>query len=301
MPNTIFVNGLSHYTTIIKMGVLETDTELAIGTGFYYEDDEYYYLITNGHNVTGVNPETNTRMSQHAAFPTYIEISYRVVNPAESLEMMVYNFHKIKMPLYEDEDCLIPVWFVHPMHGYNVDVVAIPLFKKGESTSTSEYWWSKSSMTVNAIKAMIYYNMTPSFAINSYADFQAEPEIADNVYILGYPFGITDPLQLPIWKRGSIATEPNVAYKNLPMMLIDTATRQGMSGAPVIIMRSGVHFVKNGAATETKVGILQGFAGIYSGRYGDGFDAQLGIVWRKEVITEIISAKTKGSVDFQRI
>jgi S1-C subfamily serine protease len=46
----------SHYLRMIPDGV---DNPLATGTGFIYEYDKSLYLITNAHNVTRVNPETN--------------------------------------------------------------------------------------------------------------------------------------------------------------------------------------------------------------------------------------------------
>lgn len=72
-------NDLSHYAVLLRMvnqvvrseSVVE-EIELALGSGFYYLHEDHYYLITNGHNVTGVNPETQTRLSAHAAFPTHL-------------------------------------------------------------------------------------------------------------------------------------------------------------------------------------------------------------------------------------
>ena len=81
-------------------------------------------------------------------------------------------------------------------------------------------------------------------------------------------------------------------------MLIDTATRSGMSGSPVIIKRTGVH----GLVEDERFSTAAGFVGIYSGRYGVSSNkgyVQLGIVWRKEVIEEIITGKVRGTGGFQ--
>jgi hypothetical protein len=161
-----------------------------------------------------------------------------------------------------------------------VDVVAIPVCKKEE------------------IPPHVHV-----YPLNAYP-FESEPEVSDDVFALGYPFGITDPLEYPIWKKGSIATEPSIAFKGLPRMLIDTATRSGMSGSPVIIKRTGIHPIEG---NDERFGTAAGFAGIYSGRYGvekDGSnreDVQLGIVWRKEVIEEILVGQVQGTTDFQRL
>lgn len=284
-------NTLSQYPILITMLGSEGELELAIGTGFLYLVEDTYFLITNGHNVTGVNPESNTRLSKHAAFPTAIRLMLRCEYQGEELASGVEptlddlpENHVISIPttlviaLYEDEEYQVPGWLVHPKYGYQVDVVAIPLYKKDEVP-----------------KELFLY------PINKYG-FQGEAVIADDVYVLGYPFGIAMSRTLPVWKRASIATEPSFDYKELPRLLVDTASRSGMSGSPVIFMRTGWHGLSDGQLTsESFMGTITGFVGVYSGRIGgkDEFEAQLGIVWRKEVIEEIIEARISGTTEFQ--
>jgi hypothetical protein len=71
-------HSLSFYPLLIRMEFAETGTEMALGTGFVYEHLGFYYLITNGHCVTGVNPETRTRISRHAGYPTVINVGVRI-------------------------------------------------------------------------------------------------------------------------------------------------------------------------------------------------------------------------------
>ena len=291
MPNFFkLTHELSSYASFIKMKS-ETGADLAIGTAFIYEYEDVYYIITNGHNVTGVNPETNMRLSSHCAFPSKIQISLHAkVLPAWQ-ELVPEKGMVASMPrhvgfnLYLDEEHSNPDWYVHPEHGYQVDVVALPFMHKNEIPD----------------HLLI-------FPINKYREFidsfDSEARVADDVFILGYPFGITDPSEMPIWKKGSIASEPGIPYKGLPKMLVDTATRSGMSGAPVIFMRSGWHHLENGQLTDnSSIGTLHGFVGVYSGRIGaqNETEAQLGIVWRRQVIEEILAAKVRGTTDFQRI
>jgi hypothetical protein len=299
-------HSLSFYPLLIRMEFAETGTEMALGTGFIYEHLDLCYLITNGHCVTGVNPETRTRISRHAGYPTVIKagvrirdseyikqkfIEYSQTDPLFSTvnnEQLIYDSlksEKLTFELYEDEFHAKPTWFIHPKHGYLVDVVAIPICEK------------------EAIPAHMHL-----YPLNAFP-FECEPEVSDDVFVLGYPFGITDPLEYPIWKKGSIATEPAIAFKGLPRMLIDTATRSGMSGSPVIIKRTGIHPTLE---DPERFGTATGFVGVYSGRYGvekenlnkdslEKEDVQLGIVWRKEVIEEIIIGQVQGTVDFQQL
>ena len=71
-------------------------------------------------------------------------------------------------------------------------------------------------------------------------------KVADEVFILGFPYKIGNASQIPIWKRGSVASEPELDCDNLPKLFVDTASRPGMSGSPVIYKRIGIHGVKNG-------------------------------------------------------
>lgn len=267
----------SHYLRMIPDGV---DTPLATGTGFIYEHENSFYLITNAHNVTRVNPETNQRITSSIAFPSKIRTKFRVfLNDVEPIAITTKLYD---INLYCDDSFKIPNWYMHPTHGYLVDVVAIPL-----------------TPTPTDCKL---------FPINSYDYFEkgifADP--SDDVFIIGFPLDMTGGKELPIWKKGSIATEPGIDLDNLPKFLIDTATRQGMSGSPVIFQRTGIHgFSKTKPMNpeNMQIGMIRSFIGVYSGRIGadDNFKAQLGVVWKKTVIEEIFLAKKRGTIEFQNI
>lgn len=267
--NIIKPDYLSYTTQQIAIGFTETDIIYSTATGFIYLYNDKYYLVTNWHNVTGRNPLNGQPLTQeHAGIPniflTYIRV--RNGNGQARLE---------KIFLYDDEEMTQPKWFIHPDKKESVDVVVIELTTKED---------------------LIYS------AINK-ADFDDNipPEVGDDCFVIGYPFEDFRYLGLPIWKKASIATEPTVNEDQLPKILIDTATRPGLSGSPVIYQRIGVHNIVNGAMTDDSlIGRIRGFLGIYSGRIGQGeIHAQLGIVWKKDVIEEIINGQTRGNIDFQ--
>lgn len=65
-------------------------------------------------------------------------------------------------------------------------------------------------------------------AENAYA------RVATEVFMLGYPKGLTLQGSIPVWKPGSIASEPLFAILDgAPAFFVDALTRDGMSGAPV--------------------------------------------------------------------
>lgn len=267
----------THYLRMIPYG---SDAIMSTGTGFLYDYEDEIYLITNGHNVTRVNPEQTERITSSAAFPIKIQTRFRYIPQDIPNTLGVTDL--LTIDLYDDEEYLKPLWYIHPDKGYLIDVVVIPLGKK-----------------INISKHL------KLFPINLYPfDINYEPIIADDVYIIGYPFNIAGNLELPIWKRGTIASEPIIDIDNLPKFYIDTATRSGMSGSPVIMQRTGIHgFDGKNWSPDGSIGTIRNFVGIYSGRIGadDEFKAQLGVVWKEKVIKEILLSKKIGNIGFQNI
>jgi hypothetical protein len=133
------------------------------------------------------------------------------------------------------------------------------------------------------------------YPINSMSTHSLVIQIGMDVFILGYPFGF-GPAGLPIWKRGSIASEPDLAAAGQLHILVDTASRPGMSGSPVIRRSWGTHMLENnnvslGTGSATK------FVGVYSGRLAtiDPLDAQLGLTWPAYFVGEIIAGAKRDS------
>lgn len=266
--NIIKPDYLSLTTVQIAIGFLETDTIFSTGTGFIYFHDDRYYIITNWHNATGRNPITNEPLSEnHMGIPNVFCFYLRLKNGNGQSRL-------VKLNLYEDSEMTKPKWLVHPIYKSKVDVVAIEL----------------ETFTDIIFSPLNKYDF----------DNDISPEVADEAFIIGYPFEDFRYLGLPIWKKASIATEPTVNEDQLPKMLLDTATRPGLSGSPVIYQRIGIHRMKDGQLQpDSIIGRIRGFLGVYSGRIGKGeMMAQLGIVWKKKVIEEIIKGQSFGDVEF---
>jgi hypothetical protein len=187
----------------------------------------------------------------------------------------------LEIPLYSDEDFKVPKWYFHPKAGYHIDVIAIPL--DGLPTTIK------------------------TFPINKQKEApDLQLEVSDDVFVLGFPFGIDGGKLLPIWKRGSVASEPGIDYGGLPCFLVDTASRPGMSGSPVILKRRGKEMIEDNGIPFPYEGTFRNFIGVYSGRIGAEDDPeyhkiQLGVVWKKHVINEILEGCTFGDIAFQNI
>lgn len=243
----------------------------AKGSGFFWRREggvftkrKGWFLITNWHNVTGFNADTGKAMS--AFIPNKLRITARCA-VSRSGGVTAMQAFESEFELYNNEN---PIWIEHPQ-GRAIDCVAVPF-------------------DISA------FNNFAQRAINDYP-FQIDllPEVGMECFVVGYPLGLKGRVSTPIWKRGSIATEPELDHDRLPMMLIDTATRKGMSGSPVIIRHHGVHLPTGEITDDSVFGTVENFLGVYSGRVGDDeLGGQLGRVWKMRVIEEIFDSGKKG-------
>lgn len=132
-------------------------------------------------------------------------------------------------------------WLEHPEWGRSVDVVAL---KIGPLDG-----------------AKLFHQ-----PINTHAFDNFEPAVGDDAFVIGFPMRMDGGSGFPIWKRASIASEPDIDLDGLPKLLIDTATRKGMSGSPVIAMRRGI--IKPRGSIEFKdtiIGQGEEFLGVTPG------------------------------------
>ena len=223
----------------IPIELIFNSTNLGVGTAFVWAQDNQHFLITNWHNVSGKDPNTGKHVLKSAAEPNKIQAWF---NHKGQLGNKIAKSIAIR----DANDA--PLWFVHPAHGNKVDVVALPLET---------------------------YPDVEMYAINTLSNDNLLVQIGMDVFVIGFPFGI-GPGGLPIWKRGSIASEPELSPAPFLNLFIDTASRPGMSGSPVVRRSWGTHMMAGnniavGTNTATK------FLGVYSGRIAsqDPLDAQL--------------------------
>ena len=96
-----------------------------------------------------------------------------------------------------------------------------------------------------------------------------------------------------MWKRGSIASEPDLVKLTTRYYLIDTASRPRMSGSPVILRSWSNHTLESSNWVATTDRPIDRIIGIYSGRKDNApAEAQIGMVWHVDYIDEIIDSQT---------
>lgn len=236
---------------------------LSSGTAFFWKKDGRLFLVTNWHVLTGMNPFTGQPISEHGGQPDHliVRMQARFFSGSQPIEARVPRLLQLRDAASE------PRWLVHPEYGKLVDVAVLP------------------------VEESPLYSPSP---INDMSTTSVPTTVGSDVFVLGYPLSRAaidgfpiSAAKYPIWKRGSIASEPQVGDDDEPI-LIDTASRPGMSGSPVIRRSPGNVVI--GAMRSMSPDHTQ-LLGLYSGRLttNDPLDAQLGLVWRIALVEQIIA------------
>jgi hypothetical protein len=246
--------------TTIPVQQLANGTEMRSATAFVWKHGPQHYLVTNWHVISGRDARTGDLMTD--ARPDTLRCLFNV---------RVGTFGKQQWDIKVRDDDGNPLWLVHPGKGRGVDVVLVPLPMTGDEP----------------VMDMYPINVLPKSNIAN--------RVGMDVFVLGYPFGNTPP-GFPVWKRGSVASEPDLVNFTTGYQLIDTASRPGMSGGPVVRRTWCTHLYDDGSfsmdgKSETR------FIGIYSGRLytKNQSDVQLGIVWPAGVIEELIAGNHRDA------
>ena len=241
--------------------------KLGNATGFIVKCKGVLYLITNWHVVSGRHFITKECLDSQCAIPDKIVMKYKD-------KSNIWKNYTIK--LYDDLDK--PKWIEHKIHNNDIDVVALSL--------------KEISSKVNDAHLLPY-------------DVNYELNVAEQAFILGYPFGITIGKRKnphAIWISGTIASDSALEYevtynnnnrKKVPLFLIDSRTREGQSGSPVIYYSfegKDLHY-KEGQIAIWGGPFMQPI-GIYSGRINK--ESDIGIVWKWSVLKDILEEDVYG-------
>lgn len=263
------VEHLSMITTPVIL--LKGNEVISQGTGFYYglkdSSGNVVFLVTNYHVLTGYPPE-ETKPPKGDNIISYLHKD--ADNPGDVKE--------IRFPLFTKD--AKPIWLSSKEFPH-ADVAVIPLVSS-------------------------LYGDTKVFGISedwTRGDIKVRP--TSTVTLIGYPYGYYDKKnRLPIWKTGSIASEPSVDFEGKPLFLIDISAFPGMSGSPVLLIAYGAYETIEG---HTTVGHIQKFLGIYASmqmlkehkyleeipsdsRIGIVLDESLeiGHIWKAGLITDVV-------------
>lgn len=247
----------SESATALYIQLIAVNGELLAGaTGFVLEHLGRAYLITNWHNVTGKDAETERKLDKKEGWtPTAVSINHRSVEDPFGKTVTIVE------ELY-DEDCQ-PRWLQHrDFESARIDAVALPLTK------------------LDGVRLFPLTVGPNRFTL----------KVRDRVSIIGYPLDLVDSDgALAVWTDGTIANEPSGSYRSRPFILVDSMTRPGQSGSPVLNIKDDREQIVVDDYHNIWSGTGQRFCelvGVYAGRVDDRAD--LGRVWKARVLAEII-------------
>ena len=230
---------------VVRLQTFFRETPLGPATGFFYrgtlDNRPNYWLVTNWHVLAGRNADDpNQILHTKCALPNRLHLTL-VLRPDQPETGLFPPGHIVLqeqfIDLYDAQNQA--VWYQHERKN-EIDVAV-----------------------VNMAGAVERFHI---LGVNELANqHDMAIQIGNEVFILGYPLGFAHFIQTPIWKRGSIASEPNAETPGLrSRVVIDATTRGGMSGAPVI-MRAKTHYVTENREIKSHVNATR-FLGVYASR-----------------------------------
>ncbi|MCU1699427.1 MAG: hypothetical protein JWR34_5490 [Mycobacterium sp.] len=248
-------------------------TILASGTGFFCRVDGADFLVTARHNLSGRHWETKRYLSSHPVAPTHVRIGLRTTPPPGGYNLNVPQEIRLYQIALTDADG--PLWQEHPTYRDQMDVAVLP-FRLPYEDNVLVLPWEPQTAEV--------------------ADANNKLWVTQDITIVGYPYGLNSG-ELPLWARGTIASEPSFLYtfknRELPLFLSDARTRPGQSGSPVLLFRPpGTLLVTDTGELAVTKGTQSKLLGVYTGRVND--DSDLGFVWRIGEVWTICREGVRG-------
>ena len=255
-------------------------------TGFLFrsKQSDRLHLITNWHVVTGRDPDKPTE-SRTAAIPEVLRCLVHARQPRD-----VQGREYVRLSLLAEVDIHLnasdgnePAWKEHSLHRHRIDVVALDV----------EDTFSRDRHVFNAV------NDGKRF------DERFVGSVTDDVFVVGYPLGLSGSRSergaIPIYKRGSVASEPLLDYDGRPRVLIDCRTYSGMSGSPVVVSHSGIWMPEGMMTGDSVFGTVENLLGVYSGRLSVPVwrepeeVSEIGVVWKLRTIDEVVDHGVQGT------
>jgi hypothetical protein len=261
-------DALSFCTTPIEiLSYGEPPEVMSHATGFFWEHLGKHFLITNRHVVTGRNTFTNDYLTKELMQPhriRFFEVKWIVLPNNQLIPVR----QPVEIDLFVDGHAN---FLQDPeFERYKVDIVAIPIPESMDR------------------------NVGPSPFVNHFGFAPLLHLTGDTCFVVGYPFRNYVGAMIPIWKNGTIASEPLIPVDNKPMFLLDTLTKDGMSGSPVFRRVFGPTADPQGTMQLDSI-VRTEFVGVYSGRMSspEFVQAGLGISWYANRISRILTQGNK--------
>lgn len=264
-------------------------TTMAHGSAFVCRLDGKDCLVTARHNVTGRHWVTNEFLCGYSTEPTHLRVMFFKDSPekwaiSRSADNPRAGNSQILLQLYlvpligQDWQ---PIWTQHAVLGADMDVAVVPFRPPNDAFIMN--WEREVAPRTDPGQCPWPSQLFPD----------------EDVFIVGHPYRLTTGPNLPLWVRGTIASNPMFGYhtngKSYPLWLIDARTRRGQSGALVMRYRPpGSVQVRNDQQAGSSPYPDSQLLGVYSGRTSD--ESDLGFVWPMDEVDEICRNGVQGTI-----
>jgi hypothetical protein len=159
------------------------------GSGFFYRVDGRDYLVSARHIFSNRSREMNEFLNSPSVEPTYVRVRFRDRPPTGGYTSEVpVNIGYVQYRLLDEESN--PFWVEHSAYGRLLDVAALPVSIPEDVLAMP--WAPEDELA-----------MGPGFA---------KYWVAQDVSIVGYPYGLMGGFDLPLWIRGTVASEPEIPF-----------------------------------------------------------------------------------------
>jgi hypothetical protein len=276
---------------VTRMEMFFHDISLGCATGFLFSFGQSLALVSNWHVFSGRHPETGVATHHTRCTPNRVKFHISVASHDE--QGISIKFRPMDLPISRNGQAL---WWQH--RGYldpagqphHVDIGVLPLEDVIED-------FAETKKLIQSFDAQVLVKTADNPRDWSYQ--QGTARVGSEVFILGYPLGLANQGVFPIWKRGSLASEPLFDIEgNIPVIYVDALTRNGMSGSPVLFF---------GPEIINEVGIPSPqprrphdqpwLIGVHAGRRvatTDELEMALGRVWKRRFLDEIFFQRVPG-------
>jgi hypothetical protein len=275
--------------TTVRLEPMYNDQKLGDATGFFFygllEEQPNFWLITNWHVLSGRNASDPMKvLHSKGSLPNKLRLSL-IIKPDQA-------------------DYLIPR---NPEPQLLKQEQTIELYEPDGQAA----WYQHQVKNICDIGVLNARPLVRRFLINGINRIAKQDDMAIqtgcSIFILGYPLGFSHFIDTPIWKRGCIASEPHLEMAEETAryggrVVVDATTRQGMSGAPVI-MREKTHYLAEDGKIKRCANATR-WIGIYASRpnismtpdsYSDeDRRAEVGYMYKSGAVQSVVTAGIRG-------